>query len=83
MKTFLLANLLIMMLLGCVSQVRPIRTQSPKLPEVPKSVPVVKMPFKYTFIIAKSEPVSLFPEDMLEKYAPTPAPKKSHKKKKS
>ena len=81
MKNFLLANLLIMMLFGCVSQVRPIRTQSPKLPEAPKSVPASKKPFKYTFIIAKSEPISLFPKDMLEKYVPAPVPQKIHKSK--
>jgi len=70
-----------MALLGCVSQVRPIRTQSPKLPEIPKTVPVVKKSFKYIPIIAKSEPVSLFPKDMLEKYVPTPVPAKIIKSK--
>jgi hypothetical protein len=81
MKNFLLTNVLIMALFGCVSQVRPIQTQSPKLPEAPKTVPVVKKQFKYIPIIAKAEPINLFPKDMLEKYVPVPVPQKIHKSK--
>ena len=75
MTNFLLANVLILTLFGCVSHIKPIRT-STKFPEAPKTAPSISKPFKYIPIIAKTEPVSLFPKDMLEKYVPTPIPQK-------